>query len=107
MKVRYKIRRTNVADSNIHRIILYIDENFGQEVALKALNELEKAISELASNPYIGVQPRYNVLCRQGYSVLTTKKNLIFYKIDDVKKDIIIYAVLAQRQDYIRIIQGL
>ena len=41
MKVQYKIRRTNVADSNIHRIILYIDENFGQEVALKALNELE------------------------------------------------------------------
>ena len=58
-------------------------------------------------NPYIGVQPRYNVLKRQGYLVLILEKNLVFYKVDDDKKVVTVYAVVDQRQDYLSIIRGL
>ena len=61
----------------------------------------------LADNPYIGVEPRYNVLKRQGYLVLILEKNLVFYKVDDKKKTVTIYAVVDQRQDYLSIIRGL
>ena len=51
--------------------------------------------------------PRYPVLKRQGYQVLILEKDLVFYKINEDKKQIIIYAGVDQCQDYLNIIQGL
>ncbi len=44
---------------------------------------------------------------RQGYRVLILEKNLVFYKIDEENKRVMIYAVVDQRQDYLNIIRGL
>ena len=105
--MKYKVERTDTADSLIRKIVLFVAENFGNEVALEKLNHLEASIMSLADNPYIGVEPRYNVLKRQGYLVLILEKNLVFYKVDDAKKLVTVYAVLDQRQDYLSIIRGL
>ena len=105
--MKYKVERTDTADSLIRKIVLYIAENFGNDVALEKLDYLEESIMNLGDNPYIGVQPRYNVLKRQGYLVLILEKNLVFYKVDDDKKVVTVYAVVDQRQDYLSIIRGL
>lgn len=104
---KYTVVRTDTADSLIHNIILDIAEKFGVEVASKKLDELEKQIMSLGDNPYIGTEPRYMILRRQGYKVLVTEKNLVFYKIDKIQKVVIVYAVVDQRQDYLNIIRGL
>ena len=104
---KYSVIRTDTADAHIHKIILYIAEEFGKEVALKKLDELEEQIMVLADNPYIGMEPRYMVLRRQGYKVLVLEKNLVFYKVDESKKVVTIYAVMDQRQDYLNILRGL
>lgn len=101
------IIRTDVADSQIRSIILYIAEKFGSDVALQKLKDLEKGILALADNPNIGMDPRYLVLKRQGYKVLILEKNLVFYKVNERQKEITIYAVVDQRQDYLSIIRGL
>ena len=103
----YRVIRTDTADAFIHKIILDIAEKFGAEVALEKLDELEKQIMLLADNPYIGTDPRYMILRRQGYKVLITEKNLVFYKIDEKQKVVTVYAVVDQRQDYVNIIRGL
>ncbi len=105
--MKYKVLRTDTADSLIRKIILSVAENFGNDVALEKLDHLEKSIMSLGDNPYIGVEPKYNVLRRQGYLVLILEKDLVFYKVDDSKKQVIIYAVVDQRQDYLSIIRGL
>ncbi|HCT91945.1 MAG TPA: type II toxin-antitoxin system RelE/ParE family toxin [Lachnospiraceae bacterium] len=105
--MRYSVIRTDVADSQIRSIILYIAEKFGNNVALRKLGDLEKGILALADNPDLGTEPRYLVLRRQGYRVLVLEKNLVFYKVSESQKEIIIYAVVDQRQDYISIIRGL
>ena len=105
--MKYKVERTDTADSLIRKIVLYIAENFGSDVALEKLDYLEEPIMNLGDNPYIGVQPRYNVLKRQGYLVLILEKDLVFYKVDDDKKVVTVYAVVDQRQDYLSIIRGL
>ena len=64
-------------------------------------------ILQLGEDPYIGTNPRYSILRRQGYKVLILEKNLVFYKIDEVNKQVVVYAVIDQRQDYLNIIQGL
>lgn len=105
--MKYEVIRTDTADSLIRKIILYVAENFGDDVALEKLDYLEEAIMNLGDNPYIGVEPKYNVLKRQGYLVLILEKDLIFYKVDDNKKQVIVYAVVDQRQNYLSIIRGL
>ena len=105
--MNYEVIRTDTADSLIRKIVLYVAENFGTDVALEKLDNLEEAIMSLGENPYIGTEPKYNILKRQGYMVLILEKDLVFYKIDDEKKQVIVYAVVDQRQDYLSIIRGL
>lgn len=105
--MKYEVIRTETADMGIRKIILYVAQNFGNGVALEKLGELEKRILELVDDPYIGTEPRYLVLKRQGYKVLILEKDLVFYKIDETNKKVIIYAVVDQRQDYVNIIRGL
>lgn len=105
--MKYKVIRTETADLQIRQIILHIAENFGNHIALEKLNELEKDIMSLSETPFIGIVPRYPILRRQGYRVLILKKNLVFYKINEIKKQVIIYAVVDQRQDYLKILRGL
>lgn len=104
---KYFVQRTDVADAMICKIILSIAENFGREVAEEKLDKLEKQIMQLSDNPYIGMDPRYMILRRQGYKVLITEKNLIFYKINEDQRIVTVYAVVDQRQDYLNIIRGL
>ncbi len=105
--MKYKVYRTDTADALIRNIVLYIAGNFGKEIALKKLDDLEKSILKLDDNPYIGTEPRYTVLKRQGYKVLILEKDLVFYKIDENRKVVTVYAVVDQRQDYLSIIKGL
>ena len=105
--MKYEVMRTDTADSLIRKIVLYTAENFGADVTLEKLDYLEEAIMNLGDNPYIGVEPKYNVLRRQGYLVLILEKDLVFYKVDDSKKQVIVNAVVDQRQDYLSIIRGL
>lgn len=105
--MKYKVERTDTADSLIRKIILFTAENFGNDVALEKLDYLEESIMNLGNNPYVGVEPRYNVLKRQGYLVLILEKDLVFYKVDDKRKIVTVCAVVDQRQDYLSIIRGL
>lgn len=105
--MKYEVIRTDTADSLIRKIVLYAAENFGTDVALEKLDNLEEAIISLGENPYIGTEPKYNILKRQGYLVLILEKDLVFYKVDDDKRRVIVYAVVDQRQDYLSIIRGM
>ncbi len=105
--MKYTVERTDTADSLIRKIVLFVAENFGNDVALEKLDYLEESITNLEDDPYIGVEPRYNVLKRQRYLVLILEKDLVFYKVDEEKKLVTVYAVVDQRQDYLSIIRGL
>ena len=105
--MKYTIVRTDIADIGIRKIVMHVARNFENDVALQKLDYLENNILLLADNPYSGIIPKYRVLKRQGYRILILDKDLIFYKIDESKKEVIIYAVVDSRQDYLSIIQGL
>ena len=105
--MKYNIIRTDTADAGIRKIILYVAANFGNKVALEKLDDIEERINALADNPHMGVEPRYPVLKRQGYKVFVLEKDLVFYKINESPKEIVIYAIVDQRQDYLNIIRGL
>lgn len=49
--MNYKVVRTETADARIRKIILYVAENFGMEVALEKLEELERNLLDLGKYP--------------------------------------------------------
>ncbi len=102
-----EIIRTQTADEQIRKVILYIAQNFGNDIALRKLDDIEEKINSLGENPYIGTLPNYSILRRQGYRVLILEKDLVFYKVNDTGKRVVIYAFVDQRQDYLNIIKGL
>ena len=105
--MKYNIVRTDTADAGIRKIVLYVAQSFGNNVALAKLNDIENKILGLSDDPYIGTVPRYPLLKRQGYRVLILEKDLVFYKVDETNKEVVIHAVVDQRQDYLNIIRGL
>ena len=45
--MKFEVIRTDTADSLIRKIVLYVAENFGTDVALEKLDNLEEAIMSL------------------------------------------------------------
>ncbi len=103
--MRYAILRTDKASDQLYAIIQYIAESSGSiDVALNYLDALETEIRKLASIPHMGSYPRYSTLRKQGYRVLVVRRHLIFYKVNEVKEQVIIYAVVDARQHYVNLI---
>ncbi|MCM1542511.1 MAG: type II toxin-antitoxin system RelE/ParE family toxin [Blautia sp.] len=99
--MKYTIIRTDKADEQLRDIIFYIAEDSGSvEIALAYLDKLEKAIRNLEEFPYAGSTPRYSILRKQGYLVLIVEKHLVFYKINEEKKEVIIYSIVDGRREY-------
>ncbi|MCI8946143.1 MAG: type II toxin-antitoxin system RelE/ParE family toxin [Lachnospiraceae bacterium] len=99
--MKYNIIRTDKADEQLREIIFYIADDSGSiDIALDYLDKIEKAISSLEEFPMSGSMPRYSILKKQGFRVLVVEKHLIFYKVYEDKKEVVIYAVVDGRREY-------
>ncbi|SCP98566.1 type II toxin-antitoxin system RelE/ParE family toxin [Anaerobium acetethylicum] len=99
--MKYNIIRTDKADQQLRDILFYIADDSGDvEIALVYLNKIEAAINRLQEFPLSGSIPRYAILRKQSYRVLIVERHLIFYKIKEADKTVIIYAVVDGRQEY-------
>lgn len=99
--MKYQILRTDKAEEQLRNIIFYRADDSGDvDVALKYLDKIETAINRLQDFPESGSVPRYSALRKQGYRVIIVEKHLVFYKIDQEEKAIIIYAIVDGRREY-------
>lgn len=101
----YKILRTDKAEDQLRDIIYYIAADSDNiDIALTYLAKIEQSINRLKEFPNSGTIPRYSVLKKQGYRVLIVEKHLIFYKVNEENKTVIIYAIVDGRREYINLI---
>lgn len=99
--MKYKIIRTDKADEQLRDIIFYIAEDSGSiDIALNYLDNIEKAINRLEEFPMSGSIPRYSILKKQGFRVLVVERHLVFYKINEGVKEVVIYVVVDGRREY-------
>ncbi|MGO1468758.1 MAG: type II toxin-antitoxin system RelE/ParE family toxin [Tissierella sp.] len=97
----YKIMRTDKAEDQLRDIIYYIADDSGSiDTALKYLDKIEESINRLKDFPNSGIIPRYSILRKQDYRVVIVEKHLIFYKVNDESKTVIIYAIVDGRREY-------
>ena len=99
--MKYRIIRTDKADEQLREIIFYIADDSGSvDIALSYLDKIETVINNLEEFLMSGSEPRYSILRKQGYKVLIVERHLIFYKVNEVKKTVIIYAIVDSRREY-------
>ena len=97
----YKILRTDKAEEQLREVIFYIaDDSCNVDIALEYLEKIETAIYRLQEFPESGSIPRYSILKKQGYRVVIVERHLVFYKINEVEKLVIIYAIVDGRREY-------
>lgn len=93
--------RTDKAEDQLRDTIYYIADDSGSiDVALKYLDKIEESINRLKEFPNSGSIPRYSILKKQGYRVIIVEKHLIFYKVNEGNKTVIIYAIVDGRREY-------
>ena len=99
--MKYKILRTDKAEEQLRDIIFYIADDSGDaDIALGYLDKVESAINRLQEFPYSGCIPRYSTLKKQGYRVVIVERHLVFYKINEMDKTVIVYAIVDGRREY-------
>lgn len=99
--MKYKILRTDKAEERLRDIIFYIADDSGNiDTALGYLDKIETKINRLQEFPQSGGIPRYSILKKQGYRVMIVERHLVFYKINETDKVVIIYAIVDGRREY-------
>ena len=100
----YKIVRTDKFNDQLTDIIMYIRDTFSKKEAVDYLNYLETIMNNLKDFPYIGVVPRYQCIAKQGYRAIICKQNILFYKINEETKEIILNIIVSSKRNYINLI---
>lgn len=97
----YQVILSNDANNDINQIVLFIaTESGSKKVALNYLDKLQDSILALNKFPERGSSPRYKILRNQGYKFIVVETHLVFYKIKEENKTVIIYRVLHQKSSY-------
>lgn len=104
----YRIIIMAQADQALHHIVLHVKQSFSNEIAKSVYQDIKDRILLLADNPYMGMIPRHTVLRNKNYRMLIINKNIILYhRVFDDEKEVRIYNIFSQRQDYLQLLQGL
>ena len=99
--MKYKILRADKAEEQLREIIFHIADDSGDvDIAIGYLDKIETTINRLQEFPESGSIPRYSILKKQGYRVVIIERHLVFYKINEEDKLVIIYAIVDGRREY-------
>lgn len=100
----YKIVRTDKFNDQLTDIIMYIRDAFSKKEAVDYLDYLESIINNLKDFPYVGVVPRYQAIAKQGYRAIISKQNILFYKVKEDSKEIILSIIVSSKRNYINLV---
>lgn len=100
----YNILKTDMFNDQIQDIILYIASVNSKNVALYYFNKIKGSINQLQDFSYKGVIPRYQTIKKQGFRCLIIKSHLIFYKVFEDIKTVILYAFFSCKQECLNLI---
>ena len=102
--MKYFINRTDKFNDQLTDVIMYMASNHSNAEALDYLAYLENEINNLADYPYLGSIPRYQSIAKQGFRALICKQNIIFYKVNEGKKEVVLHIIVSAKRHYINLI---
>lgn len=97
----YQIEITDSAQTDLKAIVQYIQTDLiAPSTASKFLNEIQKAMEQLAFMPEKFQLVRDDYLANKGYRYLGYKKYLIFYTINDRKHTVFIHRIIHSSRQW-------
>lgn len=91
---KYKVKLSPAAFRDLNSIYQYIAEKLRvPETALKLANEIENAVLSLGEMPQRGAERNIGIFANKGYRQVFVKNYTIVYRIDEVKKTVIVITV--------------
>lgn len=87
---------------DLRNIKYYLEENYGESVALEKIREISRRVRRLEQFPLTGVSLSNLVKSSLNYRYLVVEKNYVFYRIDNNRIKII--RILNERQDFIKLL---
>jgi addiction module RelE/StbE family toxin len=98
---KYKVKMTPLAESDLGEIYQYIASNLYNEVSAKdIILSIKQKIKRLEDFPLSCALVRDEVWAQRGYRMLVVGKYLVFYKVDEANKLVIIVRILFGSRDY-------
>lgn len=101
---RYEIAYLSAASIDLIGILQYIAP-LNPTAARRILGKLDSEISKLNDMPNMGKSIDDDELGAVGYRVLIVEKHYVFYVVKEAEEIVYIHRVLAQTQDYTRLIK--
>lgn len=102
--MKYIIKRTDKFNDQLTDNIMYTASNHSKDVALDYLEYLEKEVNNLSDYPFSGIVPRYQAIAKQGFRAVICKQNIIFYKVNEERKEIVLHIIVLTKRNYINLI---
>ncbi len=101
----YKLEITELAQDDLESIVEYIAVQLGSPIAAgDFLNEVEKCYSFLHKSPLIYAKCIDARLEKEGYRKALVKNYILFFKVLEKEKKVIVYRVLYCARDYLKLL---
>ncbi|MBZ3777235.1 type II toxin-antitoxin system RelE/ParE family toxin [Lentilactobacillus otakiensis] len=97
----YEVVISDDASVQLEVINNYLRDNFGPNVRKRVMDDLLKTISSLGVFPNKGQSAKNILEYLDGFSYLHTKRNTIFYQVNDSLHEVQVLNVLDNREDLV------
>jgi addiction module RelE/StbE family toxin len=96
----FKLVYTSLARQDMLELFSYVVNTLSApQSAAKLLDGIEQAVLRLKESPYSAPAARDEYLAAQGYRVLIFRKYLIFYKVVEENRQVIIHRVVYGKRN--------
>ena len=97
----YKVQITEFAQNDLDTIVEYIAVQLSNPIAAgDLLDEVDKCYSYRRSNPFIYAKSADARLKKEGYRKALIKNYILFFKVFENEKKVIVYRVIYGARDY-------
>lgn len=99
--MKYRVVQTAIFQNQLKELLLDLSQEYSEKVALEYDLFLRQQIKMLEEFPYLW--PLDGVEEFQNYHLLISKKNIVFYRIDEEKKIVICEIIASSDQNYLNL----
>lgn len=103
--MNYRIVRSEIFENQLDQILDYIKVSFSKEQALDYLNYLQKEIDNLGKFPNLGKKVCFKINSSEPTNAFISKKNIVFYRINEEEKTITLIAIATASQNYLSLMK--
>lgn len=103
--MNYKVVRSHTFENQLDQILDYIKVSFSKEHSLDYLVYLEKQIDNLNEFPNLGKKVCFRLNTFEPTNAFISKKNIVFYRINEEEKTITLIAITTASQNYLSLMK--